>query len=322
MNIKYIYIILLLFSFVTLSGFSQEKSVKGYRIEGDYIIFTFDKRDYSKATNERTHIRLDFDDFNIEKVVVAGNFNNWSRNHWKMNKINEYVYELKKRIDDFNDDFNWEFKFVINNSIWAEPSEKISNIVPAKNPEGFNLHTYNLKMYSAFPSKTGNTHLKLRGYKKAKKVIVTGSFNKWNEDHFEMEKTDDGWELTLQMKPDRYEYRFIVDGHWMEDPENPNKVPNEFGEHNSLIDIQVDVEFILDNFKDAKLVILAGSFNNWSEHSFRMKRTENGWIYKTKLSAGKHHYKYIVDGKWTVDPTNPIKEFDGHGHINSVKMVR
>ena len=43
-----------------------------------------------------------------------------------------------------------------------------------------------------------------------------------------MTKTKSGWELTLQMKPDIYQYRFIVDGHWMEDPHNPHKTKNEF----------------------------------------------------------------------------------------------
>ena len=314
-------ILLILFSFISLISFSQKKALKGYRIEGEYIVFTFDKRDYTKATNERTNKKLDFNDFDIENVVVSGNFNFWSRDSWKMQKIDNNLYELRKKITDFNDDFNWEFKFVINNSIWAEPSEKDYNITPATSKKK-SYYTYNLEMYQAYPTKKGNVTFKLKGYKNAKKVKVTGSFNKWNKNLFEMNKTSDGWELTLQIKPNVYEYRFIVDGKWIEDPENPHNTPNEYGEYNSVLDISVTTKFYLEGFKNAKKVILAGSFNNWSENSYIMNKVNNGWEFKTTLKSGKHHYKYIIDGKWITDPSNPVKEFDGHGNINSVKMIK
>lgn len=305
----------------TLNIHAQEKPIQGYKIDGDYIVFTFNKKDYTEATNEKNNQKLDFDDFDIEKVVVAGNFNLWSRDNWQMIKVDENTYQLKKRIDDFNDDFNWEFKFVINNSIWAEPSKKMANIVPAvKN--GYQLNKYNLKILPFNLKKDGNAKFFLNGYKNAKEVILSGSFNYWNEHLYKMEKTKDGWELNLQLKPNAYQYRFIVDGNWIEDPDNSNRVPNEFGEYNSVIDIKKEVTFLLSDFKNAKKVILAGSFNNWSEDELQMKKTENGWIYKIILTGGKHHYKFIVDDNWELDPNNPVKEYDGHGNINSVKMIK
>lgn len=114
----------------------------------------------------------------------------------------------------------------------------------------------------------------------------------------------------------------LVDGKWIEDPKNPNKTLNEFNQYNSFIDIKKEVTFLLEDFKDAKEVFLAGSFNNWSETDYVMTKTKKGWIFKTKLSGGKYHYKFIVDGKWKLDPNNPIKEYDWDGHINSVKMVK
>jgi hypothetical protein len=53
-----------------------------------------------------------------------------------------------------------------------------------------------------------------------------------------------------------------------------------------------------------------------------MEKTDAGWIYRIRLSAGKYHYKYIVDGKWIIDPDNSVREYDFHGNINSVKMVK
>lgn len=307
---------------IPLFGFSQETPIKGYKIDGDYIIFTFDKRDYNNATNHKTEERLDFEDFDIEKVVVAGNFNNWSRKRWKMYKVDENLYQLKKKVADFDDDFNWEFKFVINNNFWAEPAENAVNKTPAKSWFGKDLNSYNLRILPAYISENGNAKFLLKDYKEAQNVVLSGSFNRWNEHLYKMIKTENGWKLNLQLPPNYYQYKFIVDGTWIEDPHNPNKIENEFNEYNSLLNIKKEVTFLLDHFKNASEIILAGSFNNWNEEDYKMTKTKNGWKFTTNLSGGKHHYKFIVDKKWELDPANPVKEYDGNGHINSVKMVK
>ncbi len=315
-------IIITVFTFISFYTFGQPDISKGYSIEGDTVVFTFDARDYSKFTQEHTGQVVDFEDLNVKNVVVSGEFNLWSRDHWKMKKLNNHTYQLRKSIHDFTDAFSWEFKYVINNTYWAEPSRKAPNATKATK-DGMLIHgIYNLKMYTAHPSKMGNASFKLKGFNNAKQVILAGSFNKWDEQLFKMHKTETGWELTLQMKPDIYQYRFIVDGQWMEDPDNPYKTRNEFDEFNSVINIQEYTAFKLRGYTNAKKVILAGSFNSWNEHELVMRKMDYGWKYVLPLSGGKHHYKFIVDGQWIVDPNNPVKEYDGNGHINSVCMVK
>ncbi len=53
-------------------------------------------------------------------------------------------------------------------------------------------------------------------------------------------------------------------------------------------------------------VILTGSFNNWDEQQLKMKKTDSGWSKTLILPGGKHHYKFIVDGEWKVDPENTV----------------
>tara|TARA_R110002072_G_scaffold109335_7_gene236626 strand:+ start:8635 stop:9603 length:969 start_codon:yes stop_codon:yes gene_type:complete len=322
LKIKQLHITLLLIAFISIGTLAQKKSVKGYRIDGDEIVFTFDKREYMKITDDKSQKRMDFDDFDIKNVVVSGEFNSWSKNSWKMKKVDENIYELRKKISAFDDDFEWEFKFIVNNNFWAEPSESITNITPAIKHNGQILDTYNLKFINAYVSENGNTKFILDDYLNAEKVVLAGSFNRWDESLFKMKKTGSGWELTLELRPDVYEYKFIVDGKWIEDSKNPDRALNEFDEYNSIIKVKKDVTFLLYNFKNAKNVILAGDFNNWSENEFQMRKTENGWTYTLPLTGGKYHYKYIVDGKWIVDPDNSVREYDEKGHINSVKMVR
>nr|WP_279309203.1 glycogen-binding domain-containing protein [Psychroserpens sp. SPM9] len=176
---------------------------------------------------------------------------------------------------------------------------------------------------AAIPDDKGNVRFRLRGYDDAKTIIVAGSFNRWDEQEFKMKKVENGWELKLNIRPGEYEYKFIVDGHWIEDPSNPSKVLNEFGQFNSLINVGKYVTFLLKGYSDANRVILAGSFNDWNEDDIDMEKTDNDyWKLRIPLPAGKHYYKFIVDGKWLLDPENPVKEYDGKGNINSVFMVK
>ena len=303
-------------------SFSQNDEIKGYRIDGNDVVFTFDKNDYEKATKDNFGDVIDFDDLDIKNVVVSGEFNNWSKNKWQMTKISDNKYELRKHLSDFTDDFSWEFKFVINNTYWAEPSKDIKNKVDAKDRNGSQLHVYNLRMFTAKPDENGNSCFKLNGFKNAKKVVLSGTFNRWDENVFRMNKTPDGWELTLQLKPGDYEYKFIVDGNWMEDPNNPAKKTNEYNGYNSLISIKVPFTFLLKGYENAKEILLAGDFTDWADNAIKMKKTTTGWTCTTLLSGGKHHYKFIVDGNWMLDPNNSVQEYDGKGNVNSVCMVR
>ena len=62
--------------------------------------------------------------------------------------------------------------------------------------------------------------------------------------------------------------------------------------------------------------------NNWTESDSKMTKIDGCWVYNQRLSGGKYHYKFIVDGIWITDPANTVKEYDGEGHINSVCMVK
>lgn len=305
--------IIILFVAFTLTSVAQSSSIKGYKIKGDIITFVFNVDDYPN---------IKYNDDTINDVFVSGEFNNWATNQWKMQKVTNTRYELKKSLHDFTSDFDWEFKFIVNGKHWAEPSANFKNSVTAKDKFGFKMMVYNLKLYSAFATDYGNITFKLKGYTDADKVILSGTFNRWDETGFKMKPTEDGWLVTLQLRPDIYEYKFIVDGKWIIDPQNPSKTLNKFNGYNSVIDVQKIVEFKLCDFKNAKTVVLAGDFNNWSEDNFKMTKTDNCWIYKTKLSGGKHHYKFIVDGEWKTDPTNSVVEYDGEGNINSVCMIK
>lgn len=73
----------------------------------------------------------------------------------------------------------------------------------------------------------------------ANTVAVAGDFNNWDMQAHMLKQSKAGWWKTnLKLAPGQYQYRFVVDGQqWSDDPENPNKVPNEFASFNSVLEV-------------------------------------------------------------------------------------
>jgi 1,4-alpha-glucan branching enzyme len=72
----------------------------------------------------------------------------------------------------------------------------------------------------------------------ANTVNVAGEFNNWDRQAHPLKKAKDGtWKVTLRLKPGSYEYMFVVDGQWRDDPLNPNRVPDPLGGFNSACEV-------------------------------------------------------------------------------------
>jgi 1,4-alpha-glucan branching enzyme len=146
----------------------------------------------------------------------------------------------------------------------------------------------------------------LKNYEDKKRVFVAGSFNNWQNRELRMNETHNGWQLPMFLKEGTYTYKYIVDGQWITDPDNPAKRNDGQGNMNSVIAIGDSIVFELRNYKEAKQVVLAGSFNNWNPNELVMQPTRNGWQLPFVIGAGNHEYKFIVDGTWMPDPHNPF----------------
>ncbi len=86
--------------------------------------------------------------------------------------------------------------------------------------------------------------------------------------------------------------------------------------------IKGNSSFRLKGYADASVVALAGSFNNWQQSQTLCARDGDEWICRIELQPGKYAYKFIVDGNWIVDPSNPNIEDDGNGNLNSILVVQ
>ncbi|MFH0738713.1 MAG: AAA family ATPase [Candidatus Omnitrophota bacterium] len=72
----------------------------------------------------------------------------------------------------------------------------------------------------------------------AKEVYLAGDFNDWKlDDSSRMQQDNGNWRRQVSLKGGQYRYRFVIDGSWVEDPQNPNKELNPFGQMDSLLKV-------------------------------------------------------------------------------------
>ena len=74
----------------------------------------------------------------------------------------------------------------------------------------------------------------------AEQVYICGDFNRWQPTSLRMIGNPDAglWEKRLALPPGRHEYKFVVDGKWLPDPDASENVPNVFGSLNSVLEVR------------------------------------------------------------------------------------
>jgi 1,4-alpha-glucan branching enzyme len=73
----------------------------------------------------------------------------------------------------------------------------------------------------------------------AAEVSVAGAFNAWDPRANPLTKGEDGvFRATMDIAPGSYEYKFVVDGTWMEDPANPDVAQDPYGGKNYVLTVK------------------------------------------------------------------------------------
>jgi 1,4-alpha-glucan branching enzyme len=201
-------------------------------------------------------------------VTLAGNFNNWAGTEGG----GRYDPTIDPLSDDDGDGVwtivmplppgRYQYKFVIDNGVrWEmDPSnpntgteggfENSLIIVPESVSYAWDVVTGTVlpgQRTGAMPGEAVKEAKEVREVDVdfsldapfANQVFVAGEFNDWSPTANPMEKGDDGvWRVSLKMKTGRYEYKFVVDGTWMEDPDNPDTTPDPYGGKNSVLTVE------------------------------------------------------------------------------------
>jgi len=76
----------------------------------------------------------------------------------------------------------------------------------------------------------------------AKEVNVAGDFNGWRPEATPLNNPNGGeWAVRLMLRSGQYQYRFVVDGQWSEDPQASGRVANPHGGFNSILEVPLEV---------------------------------------------------------------------------------
>jgi hypothetical protein len=86
--------------------------------------------------------------------------------------------------------------------------------------------------------------------------------------------------------------------------------------------VKGNTTFTLKGYPDARVVALAGTFNNWNQSQLLFAREGDKWVCRIDLTPGKYTYKFVVDGNWILDPANHQTEDDERGFTNSLLVVK
>lgn len=76
-------------------------------------------------------------------------------------------------------------------------------------------------------------------------VHLAGSFNDWNATATPMIRDDEGyWRVTLDLDAGEHQYKFVVDGAWITDFENPDLASDGYGGMNSIVEVTAGGEIV------------------------------------------------------------------------------
>ncbi len=80
------------------------------------------------------------------------------------------------------------------------------------------------------------------------------------------------------------------------------------------------VRFSINPGDKADAVSVAGDFDGWELARMRKQRSGD-FVAVLPVLPGLHEYKFVIDGRWIVDPDNNVWALNRYGTLNSVARV-
>lgn len=184
---------------------------------------------------------------------------------------------------------------------------------------------------------------------KSRHVVLSGNFNNWSKITLKRGKYGVFYyilpirEIEFGKKILDYEYKFQVDGVWINDPKNKNKSDDGLGGYTSIFHLpdydankRISTKVLISNgYKREKLIefaiykprsqnlSLVGDFNNWNPEMDPLLKGKDGvFRLRKRLKPGTYYYKYVVDGNWILDTFNPNTNYHkGLEELTSTIMI-
>lgn len=171
----------------------------------------------------------------------------------------------------------------------------------------------------------------------ARNVQISGNFSAWRPRM--MDRGKNGvWYYLLDdyIGKETVRYKFCVDGTWISDPINEDRIDDRAGSYLSLVEpcqrgegrhvTYRDLEDGRIEFRyfrpSARSVSLVGDFNHWNPEQDLLRKGNDGiWRVTKRLHAGTYRYRYLIDGSPAPDLYNPRSASDDAGDLCSLIRV-
>ncbi len=127
----------------------------------------------------------------------------------------------------------YEYKYIVD-STWVQDT---NNMYARPDPYGGMNSVAVVGYVPVGPKQNGNQVTFLFFDPEAKGVYIAGTFSNWKPVKM-YAKGDGTWGIILTLPGGRYEYKFIVDGEWMLDPDNFTSVKSEVGSWDSVVEVK------------------------------------------------------------------------------------
>ena len=176
-------------------------------------------------------------------VSLVGTFNDWDMNAKFLNDDDkDGIWEAKAVLPDGHH----EYKYVINGWDWVRDPENPktisdmaggeNSVIEIKNGRAFfseaNSRSEELDLWS--PEKPHR--FVFHSSAPANKVFVAGSFNNWSSTAAPMINSGDNeWTADFFLPQGKTLYKYVVDGRWLPDTENPLREDDNYGSYNSVV---------------------------------------------------------------------------------------
>jgi hypothetical protein len=168
----------------------------------------------------------------------------------------------------------------------------------------------------------------------AGEAFIAGSFNGWNNSANPMTRDDNGyWRVVIALGPGEHTYKFVIDGAWITDMDNPSTKSDGYGGNNSLVEIDSKGEIVataaatpLSNTLLSSKIFIGGRYLNRTnverdvagDPRWRMQRPSNNidFNFRVTISDIVHGYTRLrIDtGEKILQPNN-IDAFMNEAHI-------
>ncbi len=154
--------------------------------------------------------------------------------------------------------------------------------------------------------------------KTVESVKLVGDLNNWNPANTPMTKEGNVWSVDLNLNPGRYPYQVVVDGEWILDPANPEKISNGMGGFNSILEVKKpdlkDLPFLYPKSIEGGEVVLGNTHGLkytiafWENSLLETKKTPEGIFIPIPANAKKVERSFIrVFAEGDAGRSNDIK---------------